>query len=58
LARLKTLFRAFRDVSWSYARSRNDFRRLAGEAREHLAIVEALLAGDGRAGCPGHVGAH
>lgn len=49
LARLKTLFRAFRDVSWSYARSRNDFRRLAGEAREHLAIVEALLAGDGKA---------
>jgi DNA-binding GntR family transcriptional regulator len=49
LARLKTLFRAFRDVSWSYARSRNDFRRLAGEAREHLAIVEALLACDGKA---------
>jgi DNA-binding GntR family transcriptional regulator len=50
LARLKTLFRAFRDVSWAYARSRNDFRRLAGEAREHLAIVEALLASDGKAG--------
>jgi DNA-binding GntR family transcriptional regulator len=49
LARLKTLFRAFRDVSWSYARSRNDFRRLATEAHEHLAIVEALLAGDGKA---------
>ena len=49
LARLKTLFRAFRDVSWAYAQSRNDYRRLAGEAREHLAIVEALLAGDGKA---------
>jgi DNA-binding GntR family transcriptional regulator len=49
LARLKTLFRALRDVSWAYARSRNDYRRLAGEAREHLAIVEPLLAGDGKA---------
>ena len=48
LSRLKTLFRALRDVSWAYDKSRNDFRRLAGEAREHLAIVEALLAGDGR----------
>ncbi|HEX5105663.1 MAG TPA: GntR family transcriptional regulator [Pirellulaceae bacterium] len=49
LARLKTLFRSFRDVSWAYAQARSDFRRLAGEAREHLAIVEALLAGDGKA---------
>jgi hypothetical protein len=49
LRRLKILFRAFRDVSWAYARSRNDFRRLAGEAGEHLAIVEALLAGDAKA---------
>jgi DNA-binding GntR family transcriptional regulator len=49
LTRLKTLFRGFRDVSWAYARSRNDFRRLAGEAREHLAIVQALLAGDSKA---------
>jgi DNA-binding GntR family transcriptional regulator len=48
LSRLKTLFRALRDVSWAYDKSRNDFRRLAGEAREHLAIVEALLAGEGR----------
>jgi hypothetical protein len=43
------LFRAFRDVSWAYERSRNDYRRLAGEAREHLAIVEALLADDPKA---------
>jgi DNA-binding GntR family transcriptional regulator len=49
MSRLKTLFRAFRDVSWAYERERNDFRRLAGEAREHLAIVEALRAGDAKA---------
>jgi DNA-binding GntR family transcriptional regulator len=49
LARLKTLFRAFRDVSWAYVRSRNDFRRLADEAHEHLAIVESLQAGDAKA---------
>jgi DNA-binding GntR family transcriptional regulator len=48
LARLKTLFRAFRDVSWAYVRSRNDFRRLADEAHEHLAIVQSLLAGDAK----------
>jgi DNA-binding GntR family transcriptional regulator len=49
MSRLKTLFRAFRDVSWAYERERNDFRRLAGEAREHLAIVEALRADDAKA---------
>jgi len=49
LSRLKTLFRAFRDVSWQHDEARNDFRRLAEEAYEHLAIVEALLAGDARA---------
>ncbi len=48
LSRLKTLFRAFRDVSWERDEARNDYRRLAEEAREHLAVVEALLAGDGR----------
>jgi DNA-binding GntR family transcriptional regulator len=48
LSRLKILFRAFRDVSWEHDEARNDFRRLAEEAREHLAIVEALLAGDGK----------
>jgi DNA-binding GntR family transcriptional regulator len=46
LGRLKTLFRAFRDVAWEHDEARNDARRLAGEAVEHLAIVEALLAGD------------
>jgi DNA-binding GntR family transcriptional regulator len=48
LGRLKILFRAFRDVAWEHDNARNDYRRLAEEAREHLAIVEALLAGDGR----------
>ncbi len=48
LNRLKILFRAFRDVAWEHDEARNDFHRLAEEAREHLAIVEALLAGDGR----------
>jgi DNA-binding GntR family transcriptional regulator len=46
LNRLKTLFRAFRDVSWSEHEARHDFRRLADEAHEHLAIVDALRAGD------------
>ena len=49
LNRLKMLFRACRDVSWEFDGARRDFRRLAEEAHEHLAIVEALLAGDGKA---------
>jgi DNA-binding GntR family transcriptional regulator len=48
IGRLKILFRAFRDVSWEHDGARNDFHRLAEEAREHLAIVEALLAGDSK----------
>jgi DNA-binding GntR family transcriptional regulator len=48
LSRLKILFRAFRDVSWERAEARNDFHRVPQEAREHLAIVEALQAGDAR----------
>ncbi len=48
ITRLKTLFRAFRDVSWQHDQAHNDFHRLAEEGREHLAIVEALLAGDGK----------
>src|ERR1051326_1346246 len=31
LARLKTLFRAFRDVAWAQEEARNDFHRLAEE---------------------------
>lgn len=46
LERLKTLFRVFRDVSWEQSHLRNDPRRLKDEAREHLAIVDALRAGD------------
>jgi DNA-binding GntR family transcriptional regulator len=48
LNRLKTLFRAFRDVAWTEREAHNDFRRLADEAREHLAILEALRKGDRR----------
>jgi DNA-binding GntR family transcriptional regulator len=48
LSRLKTLFRAFRDVSWERDGAENDYRRLAVESGEHLAIVEALAAGEAR----------
>jgi len=49
IGRLKILFRAFRDVT--YARDETRFRsgRFEAEAREHLAIVEALLADDRKA---------
>jgi DNA-binding GntR family transcriptional regulator len=46
---LKLLFRAFRDMAWQNVGQRNDYHRLADESHEHLAIVEGLLAGDGRA---------
>ena len=36
-------------MAWECEEARNDYRRLAAEAHEHLAIVEALLAGDRRA---------
>jgi DNA-binding GntR family transcriptional regulator len=49
IGRLKTLFRAFRDVAWEHDEARNDYRRLAQESGEHLAIVEALRAGDAKA---------
>jgi DNA-binding GntR family transcriptional regulator len=49
LGRLKILFRAFRDMAWAYEELHHDYRRLAGEAKEHLAIVDALLADDARA---------
>jgi len=48
IGRLKMLFRAFRDVAWEHDEARNDFRRLAQESGEHLAIVEALRKGDPR----------
>lgn len=48
LTRLMLLFRGFRDLSYRHVSARNDYRRVSIEAREHLAIAEALLAGDGR----------
>jgi len=48
LGRLKTLFRAFRDVSWEHDEARHDYHRLVEEAEEHLAVVEALLVGNAR----------
>lgn len=42
ISRLKTLFRAFRDLAWEHDTSQNDFRRVAEETGEHLAIVKAL----------------
>jgi DNA-binding GntR family transcriptional regulator len=41
--RLKLLFRAFRDAAWEHDQAKNDYRRLAQEAEEHLRIVDALL---------------
>jgi DNA-binding GntR family transcriptional regulator len=48
IGRLKILFRAFRDVAWERDEARNDYHRLTEETGEHLAIVEALLAGDAK----------
>ena len=48
LGRLKILFRGLRDISYTRHEERNDLRRLAEEAREHLAIVETLAAGQRR----------
>jgi DNA-binding GntR family transcriptional regulator len=48
LSRLKTLFRALRDVSWEHEGARNDYRRLVDESHEHLAIVSALAAGNAK----------
>jgi DNA-binding GntR family transcriptional regulator len=48
LSRLKTLFRAFRDVAWAHDEARHDYHRLVEESGEHLAIVEALAAGNDR----------
>jgi DNA-binding GntR family transcriptional regulator len=48
LSRLKILFRVFRDVSWEHDGANNEYRRLADESHEHLAIVRALNLGDRR----------
>ena len=49
IGRLKLLFRACRDVAWEWNQANRDYHRFAEEAREHLAIVEALLEGDAKA---------
>lgn len=49
LGRLKILFRAFRDVTYTHDPTRIASGRFVEEASEHLAIVEALRAGDGKA---------
>jgi DNA-binding GntR family transcriptional regulator len=46
LGRLKVLFRVFRDVAWEQEEARRDFHRVAVEAREHLAVLGALVAND------------
>jgi DNA-binding GntR family transcriptional regulator len=49
IGRLKLLFRAYRDVSWERVEAQNDYRRIPVEAREHLAIIDTLIAGDAKA---------
>jgi DNA-binding GntR family transcriptional regulator len=48
LDRLKLLFRTFRNLYWEQIDWQRDFRRVARDSKEHLAIVEALLAGHAR----------
>ena len=48
IGRLKLLFRAFRDVAWQWKQANDDYHRYREEAREHLEIVEALLAGEAK----------
>lgn len=45
IARLKAVFRAFRDVGWELEEARNDYHRVGMEADEHLALLEALASG-------------
>jgi DNA-binding GntR family transcriptional regulator len=49
LGRLKILFRVFRDVAYQHDTTRIASGRFVAEAREHLAIIEALRAGDRKA---------
>lgn len=48
IGRLKLLFRAFRDVAWQWKQANDDYHRYREEAREHLAIVEHLIAGEAK----------
>jgi DNA-binding GntR family transcriptional regulator len=49
LSRLRTLYQAFRDVTWDLEEARRDFHRIGVEAGEHLEILAALRARDPRA---------
>jgi DNA-binding GntR family transcriptional regulator len=49
LTRLRTLYQAFRDVTWDLESARSDFHRIGVEAAEHLNITAALTARDARA---------
>jgi len=49
LTRLRTLYQAFRDVTWDLEEGRSDFHRIGVEAVEHLAITAALFARDAKA---------
>ena len=48
IERLKLLYRFFRDFAFEQEGPFNNYFRKDKEAREHLAIVDALLAGDSR----------
>ncbi len=49
LERLKVLFRAGRDAAWDSRLATGDYLRIIGEAKEHLAILEALRDNDAKA---------
>lgn len=49
LARLMTLFRAFRDVAWEQEQARADFARIGIEVAEHLAVIDGLRSKDRKA---------
>jgi DNA-binding GntR family transcriptional regulator len=48
LGRLKILFRVCRDMIYTHDTTRVASGRFLSEAEEHVAIIEALLAGDRR----------
>ena len=49
LTRLRTLYQAYRDVTWDLEEARSDFHRIGVEAAEHLAILAALQSRDAKA---------
>jgi DNA-binding GntR family transcriptional regulator len=56
LARLRILFKAYRDAAWQNVTLQHDFTRLLEETDEHLAILRALRHGDAEAAA--HAMAH